>query len=213
MTFATLAKLITNMTETVTLRESKAYELIQSVVEFPNLTSNLDTLTCQIRKLLFTSRLMQYTDLPEGQVTFIAFYSHATNHPRVLFTQTPDNKVIKQPLFHNKLYHVTGPAVYKILLNRLDVDHEAYVLMIYHEAQSQIPQSALSELIEFQKAASHPCVALTNTIDDIEEALDHLDNTIEGMGALDLEGFSDEEDLKSDLIYNLDSTLEGPFDE
>jgi hypothetical protein len=97
---------------------------------------------------------------------------------------------------------VTGDqAEYKLLLNRLDMNHEAYVMMIYHEAQAQ-PKTSIVDLIEFREAIDQPCTRLANTISDLEEALDHFDST--------MEGFSNDsmEDLKCDLIYNLDSTLE-----
>lgn len=208
MTFLTLSELVANLTSVITLRGPKAYELIQGIKETSNLSVNLETLVCKIQRLTFNQRLMHSTHLPDGQVTFITFYGDKTYHPRVLFTQDKGHdksKVTKQPLLPNKLVQVTGPADYKILLNRLDVNHEAYVLMIYQESdqvQTQ-PKIALTELIKFQE--SQPCSELTNTINDLEDALDHLDNTIE-------EGL---EDLQSDLFYNLESTLgttQGPYE-
>jgi len=211
MTFSTLSKLVATMTSVITLRGSKAYELLQGIRETSSLSANLDTLVCKIQRLTFRQRLMHYTQLPDGQVTFVAFYGDKTYHPRVLFIQEATSKVIKRPLLPNKLVQVTGPAEYKILLNRLDVNHEAYVIMIYHETvqvQTQ-PKTSLVNLIEFQEAFNQPCARLTNTITDLEEALDYLDNTI---GEFSSEGM---EDFKSDLIYNLDSTLEttqGPYE-
>ncbi len=216
MTFSALSELVANMTSVITLRGSKAYEVLQGVKETSHLTLNLNTLVCKVQRLTFNQRLMQYTHLPDDEVTFVAFYGPLTYHPRILFTRplhsddqdrdaTP-SKVVKQTLAPNKLIKVTGPAEYKILLNRLDVKHEAYVVMIYHEAGQPEPKTSLTELIEFQEAVNRPCAELTNTITELEDALDHLDTTIEG--------FSNEsmEDLKSDLIYNLDSTLDSTLD-
>ena len=202
MTFSTLSDLVIKMTSVITLRGAKAYELLQSIKETCNLSVNLDTLVCNLQRLTFTQRLMQYTQLPDGQVTFIAFYGSKTYHPRVLFTQS-GNQVTKQPLLPNKLVHVTGgQAEYKILLNRLDVNHEAYVMMIYHEAQVKTqPKTSIVDLIKFREAIDQPCTRLTSTISDLEEALDHLDSTMEGFPNDSME------DLKCDLIYNLDSTL------
>lgn len=197
MTFSTLSRLVANMTSTITLRGSKAYELIQSIAEVSNLPIDLSTLVCQIQKLTFNQRSMQYTQLPKGHVTFITFYGDKSYHPRILFTRTQNKgvpQVTKQPLLSNTLIQVTSPAEYKILLNRLDVNHEAYVLMIYQEDAQTQTRVSLSKLIEFKEAVDQPYEALTNTIDDLEEALDHLDSTIE--------------EFSNEGIYNFNNTLE-----
>ncbi len=202
MTFSTLSDLVARMTSVITLRGAKAYELLQNIKETCNLLVNLDTLVCNIQRLTFTQRLMQYTQLPDGQVTFIAFYGSKTYHPRVLCIRSA-NQVTKQPLLPNKLIHVTGDqAEYKLLLNRLDVNHEAYVMTIYHEAQAKTQlKTSIVDLIEFREAIDQPCTRLANTISDLEEALDHLDSTMEEFSNGSIE------DLKGDFIYNLDSTL------
>lgn len=203
-----LSRLVTDMTSIITLRGSKAFEVLYGVMNAHDLEQvAIPTLVCKIQRLTFTQRLMQYTPLPKGPVTFLSFYSSQTHHPRMLFLRA--SKVTKQPLLHDKAVQVPNDSddlEYKVLLNRLDLNHEAYLLMIYQEedgdgtgAPSRTVAASLSELIEFQEVVKQPCTELTNTIEDLEEALDHLDSTIEEFST---------EDIESDLIYNLGSTLE-----